>query len=270
MSEKAPAPGRDSLLELALAKGIHYDRRDTTPRRPTKQQILLALTSNDIRNPNEVLSEIQKLKRRLKLHLLQQKAKDLGVYSDYIKSDKLKLAIHIYCKNKTALEDLSKYQKSEPKRKSIFYTSKSHLTLQSWIQKEAQIKKMVQGRLSDENGDSIATLDKLITLGNTIRCEIAIDYKRLIVERKQSPQFPNRKGTYDAYPLRRMIATYDALRNIMQVSPHPEKTLVLMEVFSEALTGSKDNFEIRRPSPEQAAKSFANPHTHKELAENQI
>src|SRR3972149_3947966 len=114
MSGGAPKFGRLSLFELALAKGITYDRTTATSRKPTKPQIMMALASKGIRNPYEVLAEIQDLKRRIKLYLLQQKAKDLGIHIDGIDRDKFKLAIHIYCKNKSALEDLSNYQKSEP------------------------------------------------------------------------------------------------------------------------------------------------------------
>jgi len=91
-----------------------------------------------------------------------------------------------------------------------------------------------------------------------------------MVERELSPQFPNRKGKYDAYPLKRMVATFDIRRNILQVSAHPEKTPVLMEAFSDALTGSRDNFEIRKPSLEQAIEAFAKPEVHKELEDNLI
>lgn len=268
--EKIPSYRRDLLLELAIAKGKNYDRETITPRTPSKKQVLLGLRNKVITNPNQILFEIQKLKRRIKLWILRQKAKDLNVYNDYIKDDAFKLAIHIYCKDKTVLEDLSKYQKSEPKRKTIFYNSNTSLTLDDWIKKEAAIRKIVNERLSDRDADSIATLEKIIPLGKNVRCEIAIDYKKHIVERQKSPKFPNRKGPYDAYPLRRMIATYDVAHKFLQVSAHSKNTPILIQALSEALTGSNDNFEIRKPSAEQAIKSFQDKDAQQQLIENQI
>lgn len=268
--DKIPSYGRGVLLELAIAKGISYDRQKVTLRIPSKNEVLSDLKKAGVKDPHRLLFDIQKLKRRIKRWILQQKAKDLNVYVQEIKDDPFKLAIHIYCKDSNALEEIAKYQKTEQRRKTIQYDSKVRLTLDDWIQKESKIKKIVEKKLSDSESDSIATLDRMTQLGDTVRCEIGIDYKTRIVERKPSPQFPHREGSYDAYPLRKMVATYDFEKKTFQVSSHPKKTPILMEAFSEALTGEKDSFEVRKPTVQKAVESLGDPKIQKQLAENNI
>lgn len=266
MSNKTQKFGRDILLELAISKGVNYDRT----RLPTKNQVLLGLHNIGIDNPHEIIVQIQELKKRIKLWILEAKAKELGVFINHARNKQLKLAIHIYSKNPNALQDLSIYQKSEPKTNTVFYSSHKPFTLDNWLQLENQLKKTVQEKLSDVDRDSIATLDKILTVGDKIRGEIGIDYKKRIVERKSSPQFPRRKGSYDSYPLKKMVFTYDLKNNTVQVSSHPEKTPRLMQILSEVMTGNSENFEIRKPSADQAMKSFQSEKIQKQLQENNI
>lgn len=265
MTDK-PKFSRDLLLELALAHGINYDRL----RPPTSRQVLLGLHNVGIDNPHEIISKIQEMKRRVKTWILEEKARELGVWYDHEKNKALKLAIYIYSKNKSALEDLSTYQKSEPKTKTIFYSSQKQLTLNDWLQKEKDLRNIIQKNLSDESHDSIATLDKIIHLGDKIRGEIGIDYKKRMVERKSAPQFPRRKGSYDSYPLRKMVFTYDTKNNSIQVSAHPQKTPRLMNILSGVMTDNENNFELRKPSAEQAIKSFSDERIQKQLQESNI
>lgn len=266
MVNKPKTFGRDILLELAIAKGVSYDRT----RLPTKKQVLLGLHNIGIDNPNEIITKIQELKKRIKLWILEAKAKELGVFINHTSNKQLKLAIHIYSKNPISLQDLSVYQKSEPKTNTVFYSSHKQFTLDNWLKNESELKKVIQEKLSDEERDSIATLDKILTVGDKIRGEIGIDYKKRIVERKSSPQFPRRKGSYDSYPLRKMVFTYDLKNNIIQVSSHPEKTPKLIQILSEIMAGNAVNFEIRTPSAEQAMKSFQNEKVQKQLEDNNI
>jgi len=266
MPDKPKTFGRDLLSELAIAKGVNYDRT----RLPTKKQVLLGLHNIGIDNPNEVIVKIQELKKRIKLWILEAKAKELGVFINHEHNKQLKLAIHIYSKNPTTLQDLSIYQKSEPKTNTIFYSSQKQLTLDNWQKNENDLKKAIRERLSDEERDSIATLDKIIPVGDKIRGEIGIDYKKRMVERKSSPQFPRRKGSYDSYPLKKMVFTYDLKSNTIQVSSHPEQTPKLIQILSEVMVGNNQNFEIRKPSAEQAMKSFQDEKVQKQLQENNI
>ena len=194
----------------------------------------------------------------------------INKFYDHEKNRALKLAIHIYCKDKKALLDLHTYQKSEPKRKTIYYSSQKQFTLDDWIKNEDKLKIAISEKLSDKESDSIATLDKIISVGDKIRCNIGIDYKKRVVERKKSPEFPHRKGSYDSYPLRKMIVTYDVKSNTVQVSSHPTKTPQLMQILSEVMTNTKDNFDIRIPTASQAIKSFADKDVQKQLQENNV
>lgn len=270
MANKPKTFGRDILLELAIANGVNYERTSITSRSPTKKQVLLGLHNKGIDNPHEIISIIQDLKKRIKLWILEEKAKELGTFFNHEKNKSLKLAIHIYSKNKSALQDLSTYQKSEPKTKTIFYSSHKQLMLDDWLKNESKLKIAISDNLSDKERDSIATLDKILFVGDKIRGEIGIDYKKRIVERKSSPQFPRRKGSYDSYPLRKMIFTYDVKNNVIQVSAHPEKTPELMHILSEVMTSNKDNFELRKPSAEQAIKAFSDKTVQKQLQKNNM
>ncbi len=270
MAEKAKTFGRNLLLELAIAKGKNYDRESITTGSPSKKQVLEGLRNVGVNDPIEIISTVQELKRRLKLWILVKKVKELGVFFDHEKNKALKLAIHIYCKDENALKDLSTYQKSEPKTKTVFYTSQKQLTMDDWLAKEEKLRNAIHEKLSDEENDSIATLDKILSLEDKIRCHIGIDYKKHVVERKKSPQYPHRKGSYDSYPLRRMVVTYDLKNNTMQISSHPTKTPKLIQILSEVLSNNPDNFQIRRPSAAEAIKSFENKKIQEQLQENNI
>lgn len=142
--------------------------------------------------------------------------------------------------------------------------------MDDWVEKKKQIKEAIETKLSDPDEDSIATLDDVVPLGNVVRCIIGIDHKKRIVERKKSPQYPHRDGTYDAYPLGRMIVNYNIDNGTIQVSAQSKKIPSLVEALSETLTGTKNNFSIKSPSAAKAVKSLVSKQAQAELSQNQI
>lgn len=263
---KVPSFGPNYLYELAIAKGVNYDRN---MKRPKKDQILLALSKKGVTNPNDELASIQNLKRRLSLSVLVKKAMELGVYSKDLQDDKLKLAIHIYCKSKPAMEELNRFYQITPRHVTVHYETSTPLTLDDWLTNEEKVKAEVSQRLN-ESPDSITTVDKITKLGKTIQLHIGTDSKRRIVERKESEGFPNREGSYDAFPLRRITLTFDSESQVLQISSHPSKTQAIVEALSKALTNAPDAFQPRIPSAHQAVEAFSDPKVEQDLEEHGV
>jgi len=265
-SPSAPSFGPNYLYELAIAKGVTYDR---SMKRPTKTQILLALSKKGISKPDELLRDIQLLKRRLRLSTLIQKAMELGVYSKELGDDKFKLAIHIYCKSKNAMEELNRYYQVTPRHVTVHFETDNLISLDEWLKHEEDIKTEVNQRLT-QSPNSITTVDKITRLGNVVQLQVGTDSKTHIVERKESEGYPNREGPYDAFPLRRMTVTFDSQTQILQVSSHPSKTTSIVEAISQALTGDTSAFHPRIPSSTQAVEAFNDPKVVEELEKNGV
>lgn len=259
--------GRKFLLAYAKVKGVEFAR--ITQKTPTKEQLEHALRSRRF-NYLEDLRNVMKLRQRLNLGLLTSKAKELGVLTQEISDDKIALSIAIYCKDRTALEELHLYQQSEPKRSTFAFIPSSVIPLTTWVERAPRFAELITRRLSNPVDGGLATLKHESQVGDKLRFVIEFDRKKHVLERGPESRLPGRKGPHDDFPLGKMVATYDANAKRLEVSAFAEKSGIVVQCLSEALTGKSDYFQPRLPSATKAITLLTQKDAKEELSSSQI
>ncbi len=257
---------RDTYLELAIAKGVNYPRETITRSKPSLKQVLLGLASQKVTNPAEVLDEVRRLKRGVRLVLLQERARELHLDLDGISEDAFKVAIHIYAANPKELEDLQRFNSKEHIRSTFGYLALEQVSENRFSEAVANGRKFIEGQLRDPKLGSIGTIEKVEISSDYVRIHINIDKKQHMSERPEDPRFPGRKGPHDDFPLHKIVASFEKKTNSLRVSAFEGYADKVVQGISEALFGAPDYFVKEEPDPATVQTIFTDETLRHELA----
>ena len=256
---------RPILLQYAAVHGIKYSHIDN--RHPSRREILADLRRESKDAPKE-LSRIVDLRKGLRQWTLKEKAIELGVDEEGLSP--LALATRIYIKDRQALQELHDYQSAAPRTTTTAFVTKEDISSATLDKAIERLPKLISEKLSDKGKDTIAQLDRVASIGDDIRFVVSVDQRRRINERPKSPKYPGRKGSYLAYPLRYIRASYNRSSRTLRMSAPSALSEGFVSCFSAAVLKRTDGFFKVQPDRTKIHTIFTSESMRKDLTNRGI